>query len=139
MAASVPEFGAGSFLEVNTGTFATLANVTTVDPPDVAVMEVDRPLLAGVSLKSRAFNPRKDPGEFSFTYELDEDNYSIVEALKGTSKSWRFTISEYGLQMAWTGVLKTNKPNAVEGESIATATCTGRLTSLITVAETTAP
>jgi hypothetical protein len=140
MAATTPEFGAGSTIEVDTGAFAAVTpGVTSITPPDVPITEVDRNRLSVVTMKERVFSPRRDPGECSFTYEVDEDNFSAVEALKGDDLPYRVTLSEYGLRLAFSGVLKSNQAAAWEGDTIATATAVIRLTTLITISETVAP
>ena len=130
-----PVFGEGTILEVNDGAasaFVAIDDVTNVDPPDAAAIEVERNRLSVTTMKERAFSTRLDPGMLQFTYEADYTKVARIELLKNVDKSWRLTLTD-GLRMAFTGRLMTNDVQGVQGEQVNSAQCSVRLTSLITL------
>jgi hypothetical protein len=135
MAAENPTFGEGTTLHVNDGgggNFVLIDDTTSVDPPDLMVMEFDRNRLSVTTLVDRTFGPRKDPGELTFVYENKLNHFQRMNALHGVDKSWRVQLTD-GLRLAFTGTMKSNKPENITGGQINSARVVVRMTSLITV------
>lgn len=133
-----PVFGEGTVLEVNDGVasaFVSLDDVSEVDPPEAAAIEVERNRLSVTTMKERAFSSRLDPGEMTFVYEDGYTKFARVEALKNVEKSYRVTLTD-GKRVAFSGVLKSNKAQRLAGEQIAMVNVVVRMTSLVTLSDT---
>ena len=134
-----PVCGEGTFLGGTGGgasAFAPLEAGTRGAPPAPGGMEGEGTRLSVTTMKERAFSTRLDPGMLQFTYEADYTKVARIELLKNVDKSWRLTLTD-GLRMAFTGRLMTNDVQGVQGEQVNSAQCSLRLTSLITLSDTT--
>jgi hypothetical protein len=132
-----PIFGEGTVLDVDDGdaaAFAAVDGATEITPPNETQVEVERNRLSATTIVERAFSSRRDPGQFSFTYECDKTGFQRVEALKGVDHAWRLTYTD-DLRLAYSGRVLSNVPQNVQGGVITSAQCTVRLTSLVAVSD----
>jgi hypothetical protein len=134
-----PVFGEGSAVSCDDGAnsaFVDFDDVIEITPPAETQVVVDRNRLSVTTLVERAFSTRKDPGQFSFSYERGYTKYARIETLKAdTSVSFRITDSDTNLRLAFTGRVISNVAQPTSGGAITMAVCTVQLTSLVTVSD----
>lgn len=134
-----PVFGEGSAVacdDGSAGAFVDFDDVVEITPPAETLVVVDRNRISATTLVERAFSTRKDPGQFSFTYERNYTKFARIEALKAdTSVAFRITDSDTNLRLAFTGRVISNVPQPTSGGAITTAVATIQLTSLVTVSD----
>jgi hypothetical protein len=135
-----PIFGEGSAMAVNDGAnsaFVDFDDVTDITLPTEAQVTADRNRLSATTLVETAFSTRRDPGTLTFTYENGFSKYDRIEDLRDDTPdpSWRFTAADGNLRLTFSGRVISNAPTQVQGGVVTMATCTVRLTSLVTVAD----
>lgn len=122
--------GYGATLELDDGAssaYVAIADLVDIDPPEetATVVSSKRLSLTGGVLTKTATGIR-DPGTFTFTYELSAANKARLDLVKGVQKNWKFTLPSVGGNYVKVvpGILTSNKIKAVTAEEIETATAT---------------
>jgi hypothetical protein len=120
--------GYGAKVEINDGVasaFAVVNNLTDIDPPDETWKTVESKRLDLASQTLVKVTTLKDPGEFSFSCEMDKTGWDRLTGLKNTQKNFKITI--LGASTPTDDIVRTVpgkitmvKPDQVEADKIVT-------------------